>query len=155
MPSRIDLIGDADYEVSASGKKILREATNSRATCTTPKWSLILDPSEPLAMDIEFQEYKTKYADKWGHRMGRIAVVNTRGQTVYDVFVQYEYDAETNTKMPPPVFGVTRKDLRLQNGAKESWEVEENLRKVRQLYPVHPTTPRTNTDIKYRCSTAA
>lgn len=130
MPSQINIVTDAGYTISATGKKVLLEVTNSRASCTTPNWSLLRDPKEPLAMDVEFQEHKGKGAEKWGHRMGRIAVVNTKGQTIYDVYVQYDYDPDVKTKMPPPVFGVTRKDLSSRNGAKESWEVEENLRKM-------------------------
>lgn len=132
MPSKIDLITDSEYTTTSNGKKVLLETKmgSCRATCTTPNWALLKDPKEPLAIDTEFQEFKAKSAEKWGHRMGRIAVVNTRGQVVYDVYVQYEYDEDTSIKMPPPEYGVTKKDLWLRKGAKESWEVEENLAKV-------------------------
>lgn len=131
MPS-VNTITASSYETTKDGKKVLLVPANGacRATCTSVKWELVKDPSEPLAFDIEFQEYKGPDAEKWAHRIGRIAVVNTRGEVVLDTFTQYDFDRNVKTKMPPPQFGVTRKDLWLRNGAKEWWVVEENLYKL-------------------------
>lgn len=132
MPSTINTITDAGYTISATGKKVLLAPPmgKCRATCTTPRWELLKDDDEPLAIDCEFQEFKPEDAEKWGHRMGRLAVVNTKGEFIYDVYARYPYVQTTNTKMPPPQFGVTREDLWLRNGAKESKEVEKNLRRM-------------------------
>lgn len=101
-----------------------------RATQTEPKWELLKDPNEPFAIDIEFQEFRKKGAIKWGHRIGRISIVNTRGQVIYDTYVRYEYDEDMEVKMPPKRFGVTWADIKIPNGAKPIFEVEENLHKI-------------------------
>ena len=101
-----------------------------RATCTKPRWDLLNDQKEPLALDIEFQDFKPKGAAKWGHRIGRIAFVNTRGQTVYDTYVRYKFDQDVAVKCPSEVFGVTRADLQVANGAQPIAEVEKNLEKI-------------------------
>lgn len=138
MPSTVALITDADFTIAADGKKFLLppKNPNCRATCTKVKWELLKDPKEPVAIDVEFQEFRGKDAEKWGHRMGRVAVVNSRGQVIYDTYASYDYDADTKTKMPPRCFGVERKDLYIRNGAKQSSEVEGNLKKIFHGRPV-------------------
>ena len=157
MPSKIDVVADSACTVSVDGKKVLIKPVNPscRATCTSVQWDLLKNPKEPLALDIEFQEHREKGAEKWGHRMGRIAIVNTRRQTVLNTYVRYEYDAEVSTKMPPPVFGVTRKDLYLRNGARESMEVERELKKVSLIYCGHPLRTKILTCNAHRSSPAA
>ena len=118
--------------VTADGRRVLVDPKNPncRATQTRPRFDLLKDPKEPLAVDIEFQEYRPKDAEKWAHRIGRIAFVNTRGDTIYDTYCRYEYDETISVKMPPAMFGVTYKDLRLANGAKPIREVNEDLSKI-------------------------
>lgn len=67
--------------------------TGCRATQTTPRYDLILD-DEPVCMDIEFQRYCPQNDNpkvKWMHRIGRISLVNTRGDVVLDVYARYPY----------------------------------------------------------------
>ena len=86
----------------ADGKPLLIAPANpGRATQITPRLDLLKDIDEPLAVDIEFQEYKPKDSEKWAHRIGRIAFVNTRGDVIYDCYFRYEFDEEVNVKMPP------------------------------------------------------
>ena len=86
--------------------------------------------NEPFAVDIEFQEYRPKDAFKWDHRIGRIAIVNTRGQTIYDTYVRYDFDETIQIKMPPARFGVTYQDISIANGAKPIRDVQINLNKI-------------------------
>lgn len=132
MPSRIDFVDGEAITISVDGKKVLLKPRNPncRATCTTAKEELAKDPNEPLAVDVEFQEYRPIGEVKWRHRIGRIAVVNTRGKVVYDVCVRYEYDETIIIKMPPKRYGVEYKDLQICNGAKEILEVVQVLRKL-------------------------
>ncbi|KAK3707329.1 REX4, RNA exonuclease 4 [Vermiconidia calcicola] len=128
----INIVPAHSVSRTAEGKLTVKEqvVARCRATQTTPDTSLLTDPNEPLALDIEFQEYRHKDAVKWGHRMGRIAIVNTRGKTIYDTYVNYERDEDVSMKMPPAYFGVTWKDLNIANGARPSWEVENKLRDI-------------------------
>lgn len=57
-----------------------RKQSKCRATQLTPSWSR-LQPGEPVAMDIEFQDY-IRLGHTQTHRVGRVAIVNIRGQTV-------------------------------------------------------------------------
>ncbi|KAF2483658.1 hypothetical protein BDY17DRAFT_324375 [Neohortaea acidophila] len=107
-----------------------QEPYQCRATQTTPRWHLLAaDKNEPLAIDIEFVDWKLKAnpESKFRHRLGRVALTNTRGQTIYDVYVNYPYNERVRRLLPPPVFGVLREDLMIRNGAKESKEVLKNL----------------------------
>ena len=103
----INIVPAHSVSRTAEGKLTVKEqvVARCRATQTTPDTSLLTDPNEPLALDIEFQEYRHKDAVKWGHRMGRIAIVNTRGKTIYDTYVNYERDEDVSMKMPPACFG--------------------------------------------------
>lgn len=116
----------------ANGKPIVVQ-TNPRckATQTTPRWDLLSkDSNEPLAVDIEFQECKAPDQEKWHHRIGRIAFVNTRGKVIYDTFVRYEDEKDLSMKMGPKRFGATWQDIKLENGAKPIHEAEWELRKI-------------------------
>lgn len=130
----VQTVNASACEVSANGKLVLLQKTHPgcRATCTSPNSDAVNAADEPLAIDIEFQEYKKKTDVKWSHRIGRIALVNTRGKTVYDTYVRYAYDPELEVKVPPKWLGfqVEWKDLALANGAKRAKEVEGNLRKL-------------------------
>ena len=76
-----------------------------RATQLTPAWNLLI-PGEPVSLDIEFQNFKHISWDKWRHRVGRVAIVNSKGETVLDVYAAYPKEDGVNKLMPPPEFGV-------------------------------------------------
>lgn len=115
MPSTIQTVGTEGFTIATDGRKVLidKSMPACRATRTDPNWDAIRDPKEPVAVDCEFQEYRRVGAVKWEHRIGRVAIVNTRGETVYDTYVRYDYDAEVSVKLPPRRFNVTWKDLAL------------------------------------------
>lgn len=108
--------------VNASNKK-------GRATQPEPNFNLLF-PGEPVALDVEFQEYFVAGGDKWGHRVGRAAIVNTKGETILDVYATYPKKDHIKKKMPPSKFGVTWKDLLYENGALPAWQVEKNMAKI-------------------------
>ena len=120
------------FLVTTDGRNVLIDPKDPqcRATQRTPRFDLLKDSKEPLALDIEFQEYRAKDSVKWSHRIGRIAFVNTRGDTIYDTYVRYEFDENVNIKMPPACFGVTYRDISIANGAKPISEVEKELQKI-------------------------
>ena len=103
---------------------------NCRATQRTPRIDLLKDLEEPFAVDIEFQEFRQKGAAKWNHRIGRIGIVNTRGDIIYDTYVRYDWDENIEVKMPPPVFGVTYQDISIANGAKPIGEAKKDINRV-------------------------
>lgn len=103
-----------------------------RARQTSPRLDRLGD-REPVAIDIEFEEWRRKNqtgSRSWKHRIGRVAVVNTRGQLIYDTFAHYPVDPQISTKLPPPEFGVFEQDLKLENGARHIDVVEEDLRRI-------------------------
>ncbi|CAK1362462.1 unnamed protein product [Cercospora beticola] len=99
----------------------------SVATQVNPRFELLL-PGEPIAIDIEFQDFKNKDTGfRWRHRLAWFAALNTRGETVLDVFVQYPPDEDTEFQLPRAkgkTFGVTRQLLTLKNGAVKAAVVE-------------------------------
>lgn len=117
------------YDSNGKPMVVLKNS-RCKATQTTPRWDLLSkDPNEPLAIDIEFQECKREGAEKWHHRIGRIAFVNTKGDTIYDTYVRYEDEKDLAAKVNPR-FGVTWRDLKIQNGAQPIQEVEWDLSKI-------------------------
>lgn len=130
MPAAIVLQKYEAVIFNANGKPEWVKNPNCKATQTTLRLDLLSkDTSEPLAVDIEFQTCKAKDADKWAFRVGRIAVVDTKGNVVYDTFVRYK-DEENVAAKANPMFGVTWQDLKIKNGAKWFEEVKEDLQKI-------------------------
>lgn len=82
-------------------------------------------------MDIEFQDYK-RVGCKQSHRVGRVAIVNTRGETVLDVYAVYNNEHNVKKKFPPARFGVKRDDLVFDNGAVHASEVEQSVKQILQ-----------------------
>ncbi|TKA29568.1 hypothetical protein B0A50_03581 [Salinomyces thailandicus] len=99
-----------------------------RATQTTPRFDLLL-PGEPLALDIEFQHYMATGC-KGAHRLGRAAIVNSRRQTVLDVYAAYPREEGVRKIMPPERFMVNKKDLLYSNGAVPAWKVEKWIKGI-------------------------
>ena len=120
------------FLVTVDGRQILvnPDNTDCRATQLVPRYDLLKDPKEPLAVDIEFQEYKSVDAESWSHRIGRIAIVDTSKDTIYDTYVHYDYDETIEVKMPPPEFGVTWDDIDPKNLAQPISEVSDALNRI-------------------------
>lgn len=107
---------------------------------TTPLWHLVI-PGEPLALDIEFQEYfldpriwphAEEANGKWHFRLGRVSVVNTLGQVILDTYVFYRNETGVKKKLPGAWrgFGVTWEDLKSVNGAQPAERVEGWLKEL-------------------------
>lgn len=118
-----------DHEANIQPLQQTGELYQCRATQLKPKFDL-LRVGETTAMDIEFQEYKHDTDNKWHHCVGRIAIVNTVGQFILDVYAAYPKDVNIRKKMPPAVFGVTWKDLLYDNGAVSALKVEQWVKKI-------------------------
>ena len=109
------------------------------ATQVVPRWELLL-PGEPVACDVEFQDYQVAgevHPEKrmkggklvkhrkagqpiWRQRLGWIGIVNTRCEIVLDVHVFYPEVPNTKIKMPSAPdkdFGVSVERLLPENGA--------------------------------------
>lgn len=105
-----------------------------RATQTSPRFDLLL-PSEPCAIDAEFQRYRKvdgESESKCYTRPGRLSIVNTRGDVILDVYVRYGY-VETERKVITHYdkrFLVERDDFLLRNGAVEAEIVEPWVQQI-------------------------
>lgn len=100
------------------------------ATQTYPLYDLLL-PGEPVAIDIEFQHYKsTGY--KGGHRLGRPTIVNTKGEVVLDVYAAYPREEGVSKRMPPEEYNVDKRDLLFHNGAVAAHKVERWIKNIVQ-----------------------
>lgn len=111
------------------------DSSKGSATQPEPRLDLLL-PDEPVALDVEFQEYFVAGTIKWQHRIGRVAVVNTKKEAILDVYAAYPADENIKKKMPPEMFGVTKNDLLYQNGAVPARIVEKSLAKIMKGRPV-------------------
>ena len=100
-----------------------------RATQLTPAWDKLI-PGEPVALDIEFQNFKHFSWDKWRHRVGRVAIVNSIGETILDVYAAYPREDGVRKLMPPPDFGVQHEDLMFSNGAVAAHKVERWAKQI-------------------------
>lgn len=105
-----------------------------RATETEIRWDRVVD-GEPLFLDDEFQGYKdTNDPDnpnpKFKHRHGRVAVINTAGQTVVDWYLAYPRMPGIIKNCPPKRFGVEPMDLLLKNGAVPARKAERQLKRL-------------------------
>ena len=100
-----------------------------RATQLTPAWDRLI-PGEPVSLDIEFQNFKHTSWEKWRHRVGRVAIVNSAGETVLDVYAAYAKEDGVSKLMPPAEFGVAHKDLMFSNGAVPAHTVEKWVKQI-------------------------
>ena len=100
-----------------------------RATQLTPAWNR-LSPGEPVSLDIEFQNFKHTSWEKWRHRVGRVAIVNSKGETVLDVYAAYAKEDGVSKLMPPKRFMVTHQDLKFNNGAVPAHKVERWVKQI-------------------------
>ena len=96
----------------------------SPAKQVIPRPELLL-PGEPVAVDIEFQDYFliSEMEDgepQWQNRVAWIGLVNTRFEVVLDAFAQYPDDPNVVHKLPRArgkTFGVTMNRLKEENGS--------------------------------------
>ncbi|KAK4565906.1 hypothetical protein LTR86_003755 [Recurvomyces mirabilis] len=123
----VTTISYAQYEAAQWEAFHWREQNPSRATQTYPLYNLLL-PGEPCIVDIEFQNYKVDNSGPQKHRIGRIAILNTRGDVVLDAYAVYKNEDNVEKCFGPiywqEAFGVTKRDLILENGAIFASKVE-------------------------------
>ncbi|PPJ51100.1 hypothetical protein CBER1_07899 [Cercospora berteroae] len=112
-------------------------AVRSPAQQVEPRWDLLL-PGEPVACDIEFQNYhiagnvhgswhQKAGNDAWNNRLGWISILNTRGEIILDTFVYYPPEPNmriTMPRAPGKTFGVTYNRVKPENGAVDGRIVE-------------------------------
>ena len=94
-----------------------------RATQLLPLFDLLL-PGEPCFLDIEFQKYKIAGENKERHRVSRIGIVNSKGETVLDVYAIYPNEVGGTKCWQQARFGITTKDLTFKNGGAPAHKVE-------------------------------
>lgn len=100
-----------------------------RATQLTPRFDLLL-PNEPVFFDDEFQIFKGPGDHQWRHRHGRVTVVGSSGQVIYDVYAAYPRVDGVYKRCPPPRFGVAKPDLLKVNGSQPARIVERELKRI-------------------------
>lgn len=126
----LNLDAKSTYAPLVSSSKGASSTPNKgRATQQTPRLDLLL-PGEPVALDIEFQKFQREGHAKQQHRVGRIAVVNTKKETIIDVFAAYPREDGIEKKWQPSIFGVTFKDLRYDQGAVPAAKVERWIKEI-------------------------
>ncbi|KAK4953712.1 auxilin-like clathrin-binding protein required for normal clathrin function [Elasticomyces elasticus] len=106
-----------------------------RATQTWPLFHLLFE-GEPCFLDIEFQKYRPLGAPKEIHRIGRIAILNSKGQVVLDVYAAYPRVEGVAKCRLLPEYGVEWEDLLYHNGAVKAIKVEQWVKRVVQDRPV-------------------
>lgn len=106
-----------------------REKGDCRATQLFPDWRL-LHPGEPVSLDIEFQNFKGKTDLKWRERLGRVAISNSIGEAVLDVYAAYPKHPDVKKNVPPREYGVEWHDLRFENGAVPAHKVERWVKQI-------------------------
>ncbi|KAK4544280.1 hypothetical protein LTR36_004490 [Oleoguttula mirabilis] len=100
-----------------------RSTYKCRATQRTPRFYLLIN-GEPCYLDIEFQKYKIAGEAKERQRIGRIAILNSKGEVVLDVYAFYPREQGVEKRWQPACFGVVTQDLLYRNGAVAAAEVE-------------------------------
>ncbi|KAF2172746.1 hypothetical protein M409DRAFT_16709 [Zasmidium cellare ATCC 36951] len=100
-----------------------------RATQTEIRWDRVED-GEPLSISITFQNYKTIGESMWKHRIGRIAVVDTAGETVVDAYLAYEDEDEVIKYCSFKQASVEPPDFLFKNGAVEARQFEGELKEL-------------------------
>ncbi|KAF7187048.1 hypothetical protein HII31_11657 [Pseudocercospora fuligena] len=95
-----------------------------------PRFDLLL-PGEPIAVDVELQQYSKDDGKSYQHRIGWIGATNTREEAVLSVQCKYKWELNLKPGLPPKRlnFGVTWESIRPENGAVpghivEGWCVE-------------------------------
>lgn len=124
-------IADKSKSTTAKSKQkvLTSKPPNSRRSkpyfCRAEQLTPLLDlvtPGCPVAVDCEgLLLPKNEGWRKTG--LGRVSIVNMRGQVIYDTFVYYPSDVEHR---PPPQYlglGVKYKDIRPENGAQSHAKV--------------------------------
>ncbi|KAK5694780.1 hypothetical protein LTR97_009370 [Elasticomyces elasticus] len=106
-----------------------------RATQTWPLFHLLFE-GEPCFFDIEFQKYRPLGAPKEIHRIGRIAILNSKGQVVLDVYAAYPRVEGVAKCRLLPEYGVEWEDLLYQIGAVKAIKVEQWVKRIVQARPV-------------------
>ncbi|KAK4890537.1 hypothetical protein LTR27_010818 [Elasticomyces elasticus] len=106
-----------------------------RTTQTWPLFHLLFE-GEPCFLDIEFQKYRPQGSPKEIHRIGRIAILNSKGQVVLDVYAAYPRVEGVAKCRLLPEYGVEREDLLYQNGAVKAFKVEQWVKRIVQDRPV-------------------
>ena len=97
-----------------------RQKTSPKYTCrATQLYPLFhrLFPGELCFLDIKFQQYRRDGELKQRHRIGRVAIVNSKGQVILDVYAAYPREPDVQKCWQPACFGVITKDLLFENGA--------------------------------------
>ncbi|OQO15141.1 hypothetical protein B0A48_00523 [Cryoendolithus antarcticus] len=95
-----------------------------RAPQISPRPDLFL-PGEPASVDLEDQEIVFDDGSKNQHRIGRIAITNTIGQSGLDTYAAYCNEDGVRKKVPPERFMVAKSDLLIANGAQPARLVEK------------------------------
>nr|OQO21715.1 hypothetical protein B0A51_12869 [Rachicladosporium sp. CCFEE 5018] len=106
-----------------------------RATQIFPRPDLFL-PGEPASVDVEDQEMVFDDGSKNQHRIGRIAITNTIGQSGLDTYAAYGNEDGVRKKMPPERFMVAKSDLLIANGAQPARLVEKWVMELLKDRPV-------------------
>lgn len=102
---------------------------HTRAVQTVPRMDLI---TAVIALDCEFQKVYVEAFGKHEHRVGRVSIVNHRGETIYDVFAWYPEEPGKTKKLSPKSLrlGVYWPDIKLRNGAVPIKDVEYYVREI-------------------------
>ncbi|PPJ50393.1 hypothetical protein CBER1_06981 [Cercospora berteroae] len=121
-------------------------------TQVVPRMELLL-PGEPCSIDMEFINFQVPGAvhpmdhndeskrnkPKWAHRPAWMAITNTRGEVVLDIFVKYPYVEGVRTMIPRAEgkdFGITQERLDHANGAVPGWKAEQYCARILRNRPV-------------------
>lgn len=123
MSSSIDQANGTTLQSASTTPAAPGSDYQCRATQLTPRFKLLID-GEPVFLNIEFQKYKYNGEQRFGLRVGRIAILNSVGDTVLDVYAFNPREAGIEKRRQPVEFGVITEDLLIVNGAKPAATVE-------------------------------
>ncbi|KAK4501956.1 hypothetical protein PRZ48_007766 [Zasmidium cellare] len=99
-----------------------------RGTQTTIRYDLA-PPGEPLGLDVEFQNYKVP-GEKFKHRIGCMAIVNTAGEVVFHAYFAYGNVPGVQKRYPGAQFMVEAPDFLFQNGALQARKAEKAVKEL-------------------------
>lgn len=107
-----------------------------RATQLHPRFNL-LRPGEAVFFDSEHVGFgKVDKSQKARPRLARVAVLNSAGQVILDIYCYYNKVKGMRNFYPPEEFNVWWPDLLSQNGAKSAEVVEDWLKRIFHNRPV-------------------